>query len=344
MSTPLVSLVMSTCNGEKYVVGAIQSILAQTFTDYEFIIIDDGSTDNTWQVLSQLPDKHLRLIRNESNIGLTRSLNKALALAQGKYLARMDDDDLSLPERLEKQVTFLQAHPETALVGTSAAFIDESGRKQEDNIVQASCLSLKWLLLFQMPFVHPSLMWRKEIVHDRVGGYDESLPFAQDYDLVTRIAAELPVANLPEVLLHYRRRPGAISSQRQKEQKDIAAAISRLSIQSLLSQKKTAEQLSWIGDIGLCRPGSIPLREVIRAFRSFKELYILFCEKNGLTLGEHSHDKANISRFAGQSVKQLIKRLLREAPFMAAVVTAEVLRWDVHLLARREDHTDPSSL
>ncbi len=126
---PRVSVLMSVYNGERFLRDSVESILGQTFTDFEFLILDDGSTDSTCEILEEYANKDARivLVRNDRNLGLTRSLNKGLRLVRGEYLARQDADDISLPKRLEMQVKFLDAHPEVGVVGSALEIIDENG-------------------------------------------------------------------------------------------------------------------------------------------------------------------------------------------------------------------------
>ena len=128
---PKVSVVMSVYNGERHLREAVDSILNQTFGDLEFIIVDDGSRDRTWEILQSYDDSRIVLLRNEQNIGLTKSLNRGLAATRGEYVARMDADDVSLPQRLERQVGFLDQHPEIGLVGCAFLQINEGGQEFE---------------------------------------------------------------------------------------------------------------------------------------------------------------------------------------------------------------------
>ena len=134
MDSPKVSVIMSVYNGEKYLKEAINSILNQTFKDYEFIIVNDASTDKSIKILEEYAkkDNRIGLIHNEKNIGLTRSLNKAIKSANGAYIARQDADDISLPPRLEEEVNFLDKHPTVGLVGSYAWMIDEKGKILSD--------------------------------------------------------------------------------------------------------------------------------------------------------------------------------------------------------------------
>lgn len=217
-TAPRVSVVMAVHNGAPYLREAVESILAQTFTEFEFIIIDDGSTDATASILAEYGDPRLRLVRNAANIGLTRSLNKGLTLAQGKYIARMDADDVSLPERLAIQVAHLDAHPDVGLLGTGYYLINEDGERFTDT-APAQPLThteIRWQLLFHNAFCHSSVMfWRPDSV---LGMYDEQIVYAQDYALFARLASLMQMTNLPDLLLAHRVHHTQIGQRRRLEQ------------------------------------------------------------------------------------------------------------------------------
>lgn len=199
---PLVSVIMSAYNAEKYISQTIQSVLDQTFADFEFLIFNDGSKDRTEDIIRSFNDGRIKLV-NQQNIGLTKTLNKALALAQGEYIARMDADDICEPPRLEKQVSFLNSHPEISLCGTWAKMIDADGNYIKNYNVPIKHYDIKKRLLLHCPMIHPSVMFRRKIFEE-IGGYDESFRFAQDYEYWTRILAKYQAANLPEYLINYR--------------------------------------------------------------------------------------------------------------------------------------------
>src|SRR3989344_927550 len=157
MNKPSVSVLMSTYNGAVYLRQAINSILNQTFTDFEFIIVDDNSTDNSGEILRSYNDPRIRIIQNNKNIGLTKSLNKGLKEAQGKYIARMDADDVSLLDRLKEQYNFLEAHPTIALVGSWAESMDEYGIVTEIRKVPTDPETIRFELVLRNCFFHSSV-------------------------------------------------------------------------------------------------------------------------------------------------------------------------------------------
>lgn len=201
MDDPTVSVLMSVYNDESYVQNAIDSILDQTFEEFEFIVVDDGSTDATRDVIDTYSDDRIRLVENESNIGLTRSLNRALDYARGRYVARQDADDISRMDRLERQVSYLNRHPNVAMVGSGAVLVDESGNTLNRRIT----LTHPTLddILRKNRFVHGSVVVRRDVLNE-VDGYDEFFETVQDYDLWLRIANRHPVRNIPAPLYRLR--------------------------------------------------------------------------------------------------------------------------------------------
>jgi hypothetical protein len=202
--THRVTVLMPVYNGQRYLREAIESILAQTFRDFEFLIINDGSTDRSREVICSYRDARIRLVDNGRNLGLTPSLNRGLEIAAGEFIARQDADDISAPERLAKQVAFLEAQPDTVLLGTGYTKIAAEGHALHEQSLPCDCTALRWALLFHCPFVHSAAMLRKSPVLREIGFYDETFRYAQDYDYWSRIARRLAVANLAEPLVKYR--------------------------------------------------------------------------------------------------------------------------------------------
>ena len=169
--TPRISIVMSVYNGEKYLREAVNSILNQTFKDFEFIIINDGSTDGTREILESYNDPRIILI-HKGNMGLTQSLNKGIALAKGKYIARQDADDISLPERLEKQIEFLERNEKVALLGTAIEIIDEIGNYLQTIKPPTDDSSIRKGIKQNNYFCHGSVIFKRQGFFE-LGGYRE---------------------------------------------------------------------------------------------------------------------------------------------------------------------------
>lgn len=217
---PAITVCMSTYNAAEYLRESVVSILGQTFGDFEFIIIDDGSTDSTPRLLAKLTrgDSRVRVIRRP-NTGISIALNEAVAMARGEFLARMDADDIALPERFAKQVAYLREHPDCVVVGSHVMMIDPYGSplyepKHEldhDAIVAGFLAGAGWSI------VHPVSMMRRQPVVE-VGGYRPDLEPSEDIDLFLRLSERGRLANLPDVLLQYRQHTKSANHTRVAEQ------------------------------------------------------------------------------------------------------------------------------
>jgi glycosyltransferase involved in cell wall biosynthesis len=227
-SLPL-SVLMPVYNGEKYLKEAVDSILSQTFCDYEFIIINDGSTDNSEDILTRIArrDKRVQII-SRGNTGYSAALNEGLAKSRGKYIARMDADDLSLPERFLRQVDFLDNHLEYVAVGSRVMLVDPEGLpiKTFSKLVNHDDIDTAHLNKEGGAICHPAVMFRRDAV-EKIGGYRTHLEPAEDIDLFLRLAEIGLIANLPEVLLNYRmhaKSVGHTRKEKQVENRNIAVA------------------------------------------------------------------------------------------------------------------------
>ncbi|MCK5285790.1 MAG: glycosyltransferase [Candidatus Pacebacteria bacterium] len=199
---PKITVLMPVYNGEKYLEESIKSILNQTFTDFEFLIINDASTDESKNIINSFNDPRIKLVENEENIGLTKSLNKGLILAQGEYVARMDDDDISLPKRFQIQVNLMNKNPKIGVVGTWAKVIGESNKKYIKTY--SNFEKIKALSIFKNILIHPSVMMRKNILDKYDLKYNEELTHSQDYDLWARLMLYSPITNIKKILILYR--------------------------------------------------------------------------------------------------------------------------------------------
>ena len=205
---PSVSVIAAVHNGAAFLEASIRSILDQSFTDFEFLIVDDGSTDDSPALLDRFATEDTRIrVFHRENAGLTVSLGIALKEARGVYIARQDDDDISLPDRLRRQKEFLDAHPSVAVIGCRYKTIDPSGKIVGHSNVPMGNASIKRALLTHNVIAHSGAMFHRQKVLD-IGGYDPQYRTAQDYDLWCRAALHHDLGNLKDVLLH-RRRHGA---------------------------------------------------------------------------------------------------------------------------------------
>lgn len=213
-----VSILMCVYNGEFFLSQAIESILKQTFNNFEFIIVDDGSTDRTLHIISEYAkqDSRIVLVYNEKNLGLEKSLNKGLSVAKGKYFARQDADDISLPNRLELQTHFLDNHPEVGALGTAVKLIDEQGDTFGEDYLPTDHESLQSLLLVNNFMHHSTLMVRRSLMQ-KLGGYDEDMRYTEDYDLWWRLSKLSNLATLPNTLLYRRMDNGSRISKLYRE-------------------------------------------------------------------------------------------------------------------------------
>lgn len=203
MNKPMVTVLMSVYNGEKFLEEAIESILNQTFSDFEFLIINDGSTDNSVKIIESFEDSRIRLINNEKNLKLIASLNKGVSLAKGKYIARMDCDDISMPDRLEKEVKFLESNQEYGLVGTWYTVIDGEGIEKYNRSYPSNNELIKLFLSLNCPLAHGSIMGKTELFKQNAYGSKEHYA-VEDYELWVRMAKTTKIHNIPEYLFKYR--------------------------------------------------------------------------------------------------------------------------------------------
>lgn len=204
MNNPKISVLMPVFNAEKFLKEAIDSILNQTFADFEFIIINDGSTDNSEKIIMSYDDNRIRYYKNKKNLGVARTLNKGLKLAKGKYIARMDADDISLPTRLEHQYNLLKNDKKLIIVFTSCSWIDEKGEiisRLKDKYTSPE--AIYYQLQFRNCLAHTSAMFKKDIICDEFGGYNEKYQ-AEDNELWLRISSKYKIVKINKKLVKIR--------------------------------------------------------------------------------------------------------------------------------------------
>ena len=301
---------MAVYNGERFLQQAIDSILEQTFTDFEFVIVDDGSTDSTWRILQEYAEEDARvvLLRSQTNQGLAKSLNRGLKIARGEYIARMDADDVSLPERLGVQASFLDDHAQAGIVGSAIKVIGADGAYLKTIRHPVSHNFILWNLCFHTPLAHPSVMLRKDVV-DWVGGYNDDLAVNQDRDLWQRLSSVTRFANLPEALLLFRRHDRSIT----KQFGEIQARNSARAGQRMMSQV-LGRAVSYQICYNMRRHRFETADEAVQAVNLIRDLYNAFTAKRVLSLSE----KRKIRADAIQRVYQLANPYWRDAKIRRA--------------------------
>lgn len=228
MSDPTVTVLMTVYNAGRFLDPSIRSILRQSFRDFEFLIVDDCSTDGSAETAEAWAerDSRIRVVRNAQNRGQTNCLNQGLGLARGQWIARHDADDLSHPARLTAQFRFTTSQPDVVLAGTNGRIIDEQDRLVGLLDAPLTQPGIVWTAPFLNPFMHSSVMFRARVIRDEFGGYDASYRIAQDYELWTRVISRYQGANLPQRLIGYRHLATSMSKVGREQAFAEATAIS----------------------------------------------------------------------------------------------------------------------
>ena len=233
---PNISVLLPAFNAEKYIESSIQSILNQTYSNFELIILNDGSSDSTEEIIKSFKDTRILYINNEQNIGLVSTLNKGLKLAKGKYIARMDADDISYIDRFSKQYLFLENNPSYIICSSSRKNFNDSNNREHISYMPVSDSAIRISSIFGTPFTHPAVMFRKEIVLENNLFYDKSFKYTQDYDLWIRMLKYGKGYNFNEALLAYRKTPGSQTfnnSKNFKNRKKIISSVQDRALKSL---------------------------------------------------------------------------------------------------------------
>lgn len=273
---PRVTVLMPVHNGGAYLDAAVRSILGQTFPDFELLAIDDGSTDGSGEVLRGYRDPRLRLVENGRNVGIVETLNRGLTLSRGEYVARMDCDDVSLPERFARQLRFFDAHPDIGVLGTCGERIDEGGKTVAPFCQPLRHEAIRFCLHFFCPLTHPSVMMRKEVVLG-AGGYMPGGPLPagelvpEDYDLWWRLSTATRFANLPDCLLLLRKHAETVTARHMDEFRFQAARINRERIEMRLGKgvrEEVAEAMMSQRYEPPVLAGEV-FRTIVRLYRSF---------------------------------------------------------------------------
>jgi glycosyltransferase involved in cell wall biosynthesis len=280
-SNPKVSILMPVYNSELYVGEAIESILAQSFPDFEFIILNDGSTDKSEKIILSYKDERICYFKNSQNLKLAATLNKGLELANSEYIARMDSDDIAVPERLMKQIQFLDQNPEVGICGSNVELI---GKWNFITELSYTSNDIEAELLLKNPVFHPTVMFRKSIVDKHRIRYNPSFEHLEDYYFWAELSRITKIVNLENVLVKYRWHEENISVTHKEVQCEKASEVILFKLQSIPEiAVHSEEQLAKISKLLYVRDErkiKINKRELHFALNIFSKLYSYFKSKN----------------------------------------------------------------
>ncbi len=274
--SPSISVIMPAFNAAAYVKAAIESVLDQTLRDFELIVIDDGSTDRTGELLGNFDDSRIQVIRHELNAGLIAGLNEGIEASRGRYIARMDADDICEPTRFQRQIDCLEKNPEIGVLGTAIRVIDELGRPGAAFVMPATPTDVEWAMPMLCPLAHPSVMMRTELVR-RAGGYSPAALHAEDYDLWCRLSRLTQVANLREPLMRVRKHAASVTSTLRHTHVDAAAMVAKAEVDRRLNQDVPVHAIrcmrSWgQTDSGYAMEAVSILRSLLEKLRSSRSV------------------------------------------------------------------------
>lgn len=235
----MISIALPVYNGEKYIAECLDSLLAQTYEDFEIILIDDCSTDDTAQIVAGYDDTRIRYYKNEKNLGIVHTLNKAFGLCRGEYIARMDADDIAMPQRLEKQLELMERNPELGIV---SVWFQMFGDVDCSVHYAVEPKEIACRLLFSLQLLHPGWLMRRRLVDEGLA-YREEYRYAEDWDFLVRAARTVGLGNVPRELMRYRINPGQLSNVYNAPQQAAANRVARDQLE-YLGMELTDEQFA----------------------------------------------------------------------------------------------------
>lgn len=278
VNRPTVSVVMPVRDAEPYLGASIGSILRQTHADLELIIVDDASRDSCLDIARvwAARDRRIHVEALPSHLGHAGALDAGLAVATGDFIALQDADDVSVPDRMARQLACLRAHPCTSLVGSDAFVTDAQGRVISRTRFPITPVAVRWRLLFANAAIN--LMWRRQQVADAVGGYDPAFTYAADYDFVARVSSQYDVRNVPAQLLYYRRHATAIGQRSREAETEFAEAISRRELSRLDGGLGSAAAVR-LRCLSIGAASSVQPRALPTSVAELGSAYAEFCER-----------------------------------------------------------------
>ena len=294
--TPNISVILPVYNGQMYLHEALESIVNQTYMDFELIAIDDGSKDLSLSILAECArhDKRVHVHSQSQNMGLAEALNLGLRLAQGKYVARMDSDDISLLDRLARQVDYLEKHPKIGVLGTQMRIIDQSGTVIGQYSVPVLHNQIAWALLFEHSFAHPTVMLQKRLL-EKAGGYNPLFYTAQDHELWTRLLWDTRFANLPETLLCYRSHHQSTSSAQADMQRANVLLARQMLASRVLEKNVSLAIISWMAQSQVMG-NTLPDYVIEQVISTIVDIFTGFCAKGLFDVSSLSDAYSELAR------------------------------------------------
>lgn len=284
---PLISILMPVFNAEKHLRDCIMSILSQEYENFEFLIINDGSTDNSHQIINSFSDERINYFKNDENRKLIYTLNKGISLCKGKYIARMDADDIALPSRLKIQSDFLEKNDKIDILGTNITTINEHNIETgERNYPTTNDEILYHLLFINCPIAHPTVMIRKKVFDEFNIYYNENYLHAEDYKLWVDLINKVQFHNCNEPLLLYREHGSQVTSKHQKTNKSLSSKIKSEVIKKSISNISEKELKSFINasNTKTSHFDYHEINELIKFYQKSK----LYCQKEKLSIKTHN--------------------------------------------------------
>ncbi len=303
---------MPVYNGTRHLKEAIESVLAQTYRNFLFLIIDDKSTDGSVDLIKTYSDKRIQLVQNDKNIGQTATLNKGLNLALGEYIARLDQDDICFPTRLQEQIDFLDNNRNVAVIGSWTQVIDEKSNPtgKMESVISSSGHYIFELLQKHGTIAHPSVMLRKKVI-DSLGGYDAQFPLAEDFDLWVRtVQAGHDLRILEKPLIYYRRHSNQQTNQKLDIQKESARKAHKRFIESYLDRFSAEPVIHFFQQETRFWDNS-SFSDMLRFVRSINTICSNLQNKLNLSASDRNELKHNIAELTVKNTYYAISNKLR---------------------------------
>lgn len=317
---PQVSVLMSVYNGEKYLRQAVESVLAQGFTDFELLVANDASTDSSREILTSYDDERIKIFDNKRNLGLTASLNKLISRARGEYLARLDADDVCQTDRLQKQVDYLRSNPEVSLVCSWVNVIDNNGERISRRQMPIGHAEIVANMLFFNPITHSSVMMRRDKVK-QVGGYDKQYKKSQDYKLWVDIAVNGgKLACIADYLVDFREHESSITATGSSEQEGFAVQAMQSFYGRLLDMRLSTAAAKLIRRVYHGYDVQLNWADIYRLWRYMQRLQDSLASIFGV--------ESDLYRCADSYIQKIMNRATEQAPQKFAKIMQRSLNHD----------------